>query len=61
MMAALYDVSIPAINQHIKTIFNDGELAPDSVIMLVFLLALYCPVSNFHPNLVGLQCYMFEM
>jgi len=32
MMAALYDVSIPAINQHIKTIFNDGELAPDSVI-----------------------------
>lgn len=32
MMAALYDVSIPAINQHIKTIFNDGELVPDSVI-----------------------------
>jgi hypothetical protein len=32
MMAALYDVTIPAINQHIKTIFNDGELTPDSVI-----------------------------
>jgi hypothetical protein len=32
MMAALYDVSIPAINQHLKTIYNDGELAPDSVI-----------------------------
>jgi len=32
MMAALYDVTIPAINQHIKTIFNDGELTSDSVI-----------------------------
>ena len=32
MMAALYDVSIPAINQHIKIIFNDGELVSDSII-----------------------------
>lgn len=32
MMAALYNVTIPAINQHIKTIFNDSELTPDSVI-----------------------------
>jgi len=32
MMAALYDVSIPAINQHIKTIFDDNELTPESVI-----------------------------
>lgn len=32
MMAALYDVTIPAINQHIKTIFNDNELTSDSVI-----------------------------
>lgn len=32
MMASLYDVSIPAINQHIKTIFDDSELVPDSVI-----------------------------
>jgi hypothetical protein len=32
MMAALYDVSIPAINQHIKTIFSDNELVPESVI-----------------------------
>lgn len=32
MMAALYDVTIPAINQHIKTIFSDNELAPESVI-----------------------------
>lgn len=32
MMAALYDVSVPAINQHIKTIFGDSELLPESVI-----------------------------
>jgi len=32
MMATLYDVTIPAINQHIKTIFNDNELTSDSVI-----------------------------
>jgi len=32
MMAALYDVSVAAINQHIKNIFDDHELEPDSVI-----------------------------
>jgi hypothetical protein len=32
MMAALYDVSIPAVSQHIKTIFSDGELFSDAVI-----------------------------
>jgi hypothetical protein len=32
MMAELYDVSIPAINQHLKTIFDDNELQEDSVI-----------------------------
>ncbi len=32
MMAALYDVTVSAINQHLKTIFDDGELTPDSVI-----------------------------
>jgi hypothetical protein len=26
MMAALYDVSVPAINQHLKRIFDDNEL-----------------------------------
>lgn len=30
MMAALYDVTIPAINQHLKRIFGDGELAPSA-------------------------------
>jgi len=32
MMAALYDVSVPAINQHLKRVFDDGELASGSVI-----------------------------
>ena len=32
MMAELYDVTIPAINQHIKNIFNDDELSSDAVI-----------------------------
>ncbi len=32
MMATLYDVTVPAINQHIKKIFNDGELNENSVI-----------------------------
>ena len=32
MMAALYDVSIPAINQHLKRIFSDNELDESSVV-----------------------------
>ena len=32
MMAALYDVSVPAINQHLKRIFSDNELEELSVV-----------------------------
>jgi hypothetical protein len=32
MMAALYDVTVPAINQHLKRIFGDNELEEASVI-----------------------------
>jgi len=32
MMALLYDVSIPTINEHLKKIFSDSELSEDSVI-----------------------------
>lgn len=32
MMAMLYDVTVPAINQHLKRIFEDSELLPDAVI-----------------------------
>ena len=39
MMAALYDVSVSAINQHLKTIFEDGELEKDSVIKKYLITA----------------------
>jgi hypothetical protein len=29
MMATLYDVSVAAINQHIKKVYDDAELEPD--------------------------------
>ena len=32
MMAALYDITVPAINQHLKRVFDDGELLPEAVI-----------------------------
>ena len=32
MMATLYDVSVPAINQHLKRIFTDNELEEAAVI-----------------------------
>jgi hypothetical protein len=39
MMAALYDVSIPAINQHLKRIFSDNELEKSSVIKQYLIAA----------------------
>jgi hypothetical protein len=32
LTAALYDVSVAAINQHIKRIYSDGELTPEATI-----------------------------
>lgn len=32
MMATLYDVTVPAINQHLKRIFSDRELEPEATI-----------------------------
>ena len=32
MMATLYDVAVAAINQHLKRVFEDGELREESVI-----------------------------
>jgi len=32
MMSVLYDVTVAAINQHIKRIFDDGELSSAAVI-----------------------------
>ncbi len=39
MMAALYDVSVPAINQHLKRIFSDNELAESSVVKQYLIAA----------------------
>ncbi len=39
MMAALYDVSIPAINQHLKRIFSDNELDESSVVKSYLIAA----------------------
>ena len=39
MMATLYDVSVPAINQHLKKIFADSELSEDSVIKKYLITA----------------------
>ncbi|MFA5630033.1 MAG: virulence RhuM family protein [Porticoccaceae bacterium] len=32
LIAELYDVTVPAINQHLKRIFDESELQPDAVI-----------------------------
>ena len=32
MMATLYDITVSAINQHIKTIYGDDELTPEATI-----------------------------
>jgi hypothetical protein len=39
MMAALYNVSVQNVGQHIKKVFEDGELLPDSVIKRFFTTA----------------------
>ena len=39
MMAALYDVSVPAVNQHLKRIFMDNELEEESVIKQYLITA----------------------
>ena len=39
MMAALYDVTVAAINQHLKKIFEDGELDENSVIKKYLITA----------------------
>lgn len=39
MMATLYDVSVPAINQHLKRIFSDNELEERAVIKKYLITA----------------------
>ena len=39
MMAELYDISVSAVNQHLKRIFEDGELQESSVIKKYLITA----------------------
>ena len=53
MMAALYDVSVAAINQHLKRIFEDGELREESVIKKYLTTA--ADGKNYNTNHYNLQ------
>lgn len=53
MMATLYDVSISAINQHLKRIFDDGELLEGSVIKKYLITA--ADGKNYQTNHYNLQ------
>lgn len=39
LMAELYDVSIPAISQHLKRLIADGEIVPDAVVKKYLITA----------------------
>ena len=53
MMATLYDVSVPAINQHLKRIFDDSELVENSVIKKYLITA--ADGKNYQTNHYNLQ------
>ena len=53
MMAVLYDVSVSAINQHLKRIFDDGELIESSVIKKYLITAN--DGKNYNTNHYNLQ------
>lgn len=52
-MAALYDVSVSATNQHLKRIFDDGELIEGSVIKKYLITA--ADEKNYKTNHYNLQ------
>lgn len=53
IMATLYDVSVSAINQHIKKIFDDSELDPNSVIKKYLITA--SDGKQYHTNHYSIQ------
>lgn len=53
LMAELYGVSVPAINQHLKTIFADGELDENSVVKKFLITA--SDGKNYNTNHYNLQ------
>ena len=53
MMATLYDVSVAAINQHLKKVFEDGQLRKESVIKKYLITA--ADGKNYNTNHYNLQ------
>ena len=62
MMAALHDVSVPAINQHLKKIFDDNELDEGSVIKKYLITAADGKTYNAkHYNLQAIIAVGFKV
>jgi hypothetical protein len=55
-MAALYQVSVPAITQHLRNVFDSGELAPESVIKNYLITAN--DGKNYKIKLYGLEAVL---
>jgi hypothetical protein len=55
-MALLYQVSVPAITQHLRHVFESGELAPDSVIKDYLITA--SDGKNYKIKLYGLDAVL---
>ena len=53
MMATLYDVSVSAVNQHLKRIFGDNELEEDAVVKHYLITA--SDGKNYNAKHYGLQ------
>ena len=53
LMASLYDVSVSAVNQHLKRLFSDNELEEDSVIKKYLITA--ADGKNYKTNHYNLQ------
>jgi len=62
MMAALYDVSIAAVNQHLKKVFDDGELLPEAVIKKYLITAADGKnYDTYHYNLQAIIAVGFKV
>ena len=62
MMAALYDVSVSAVNQHLKKIFEDGELSGSAVIKKYLITAADGKTYNTsHYNLQAIIAVGFKV
>lgn len=57
MMAALYDVSVAAVNQRLKKVFEDGELREEAVVKKYLITASDGKSYNTkHYNLQAIIC-----